>query len=108
MDQAMISFPSSSPPVHGPKALRLKARPNLEIAARLVAGRRLFLVRDLVSLRYYHLEEAQHFILSRMDGTRTLEDIRLAYEKEYPPQRLAVEEMQAFAKQLLHLGLVQN
>ena len=94
--------------LHGPKAVRLKAQPNLECAPRHLAGRKLVMVKDPIRLRYFHLEEAQHFVLTQMDGQRTLEEIRQAYEQAFSPQRLTPDEIQAFASHLLQLGLVHS
>src|SRR5438309_10086128 len=90
------------------RKVRLRARPNLQTESRFQAGRRVFVVKDPISLQYFHLDEPQFFALQRMDGTRTLDDIQRAFEVEFKPQRLPLEQLEAFASQLLQTGLVLN
>lgn len=95
-------------PALGRKQVRLKARPNLQITKLIQGGRAVYVVKEPLSLRFFHLEAPQHFVLSKMDGRHTLEDIRRAYEAEYRPLRLQLEEVEDFAQQLLQGGLVEN
>lgn len=94
--------------ITGRKATRLKQRPNLEITAQVEQGRSRYVVKDPVALRYYQLEETQHFILTHMDGSRTLEEVRQAYESQFRPQRLTLEEVESFAGHLLQCGLIES
>jgi putative peptide zinc metalloprotease protein len=104
----LTDFASSSPDLLRRKQVCLRARPNLHINYRSQGGRRICIIKDPVSLGYFHLEEAQAFALANMDGKNTLEDIRQGFEKEYRPQRLTLEELEAFASQLIQSGLVEN
>jgi putative peptide zinc metalloprotease protein len=61
-----------------------------------------------LTLRYFHFDEKQQFILGLMDGARALEEIRQAYEAKYRPRRLSLEELEDFARQLLESNLVLN
>jgi len=99
---------SDTTPLERRKKVRLRARPNLQSEPRFQSGRRVYVVKDPVSLQYFHLEEAQHFALGRMDGRHTLDQIQQAFENEFKPQRLTLEELESFGRQLLQCGLVQN
>ena len=90
------------------KKVRLRARPDLQSEARFQGGRRVFVVKDPLSLKYFHLEQPQFFALEKMDGTLTLDAIQREFEKQHKPHRLSLDELEAFAAQLLQNGLVHN
>src|SRR5262249_25532152 len=90
------------------KQVRLCLRPDLEIAPHKYEGRTYFVVKDPVSLRYYRFKEAEHFLLEHLDGKHTLEDAQKAYERRYRPERLTLEDLEGFARQLLTAGLAIN
>src|SRR6476620_7518436 len=87
------------------KRLRILLRPDLNIEAHKYEGRTFFVVKDPVGLRYYRLKDNEHFLLQFLDGKHTLEDAQKAYEKEYRPERLKLEDLEGFAQQLLTAGL---
>src|ERR1043165_9280854 len=62
--------------LQGRKKVRLRMRQNLQITLQTRGGQPCFVVKDPITLRYFHFDEAQRFILGMMDGTHTLEDIR--------------------------------
>src|SRR5919197_4372666 len=87
------------------KQVRILLRPDLGIEPQKYEGRTYFVLKDPVSLRYYRLKENEHFLLQFLDGKHTLEDAQKAYEKEYRPERLRLEDLEGFAQQLLTAGL---
>lgn len=90
------------------KQLRLRLRPDVVIEAQKYEGRTYYVMKDPVSLRYYRIKEYERFLLTLFDGRHTLEDAQKAYEREYRPDRLRLEDLEAFAQQLLVAGLVLN
>src|SRR5436305_1509183 len=99
----MTSAAATSPGV-GRQRVVLRARPTVRITPVLHAGRRAYVAKDPVSLAYFHLDERQHFLFARLDGRRTLEEIRREYEQAFKPQRLTSDELEAFASQLVQSG----
>jgi putative peptide zinc metalloprotease protein len=89
------------------KRVRVRLRRNLAFS-RQQGDRPSYVLKDPVSLRYYRLDEQQHFLAGLMDGSHTLEEIRKAYEKRFRPERLPLEELEVFAAQLLGSGLAQG
>ncbi|MFO0845115.1 MAG: biotin/lipoyl-binding protein, partial [Gemmataceae bacterium] len=87
------------------KSLRIRLRADLNIEAHKYEGRTFYVVKDPVSLRYYRLKDNEHFLLQFLDGKHTLEEAQKAYEKEYRPERLRLEDLEGFAQQLLTAGL---
>src|SRR5262245_29156617 len=90
------------------KDVRLRLRADLERSPQLYEGAPHFVLKDPVSLRYYRFDERGHFLLSRMDGTHTLEGTRLAFEERFRPQRLTLEDLESFGQMLLKAGLAYH
>jgi putative peptide zinc metalloprotease protein len=90
------------------KSLKIRLRRDLVVEAHKYEGKTFYVLKDPVSLRYYRLKENEHFLLQYLDGTRTLENAQEAYEEEYRPERLKLEDLEAFAQQLVKAGLAQN
>ncbi len=90
------------------KQLRVLLRRDLGIEAQKYEGRTYHVVKDPVSLRYYRLKDNEYFLLQFLDGKHTLEDAQKEYEIRYRPDRLKLEDVEAFAQQLINAGLAQN
>jgi putative peptide zinc metalloprotease protein len=90
------------------KQVRLKIRADLGITEQRYEGKRSYVVKDPVSLRYYRFSDQEYFVVKLFDGRHTMEEIQKEFEKEYRPQRLTHEDLEAFARQLLTAGLVQH
>jgi putative peptide zinc metalloprotease protein len=89
------------------KRVRLRLRPNLAVTAQNEGGQTWYVVKDPVTLAYFRMDEGQRFVAERLDGAHTLEDVRTAYEEAFRPARLPLEELEAFAAQLLDAGLAE-
>ena len=94
--------------LQGRKNVRLRRRQNLQITLQARGGQTCFVVKDPVTLRYFHFDEAQRYLFDSMDGAHNLEEIRQAYEAKHRPQRMSSEEIEGFARQLLESNLVYN
>src|SRR5262245_48964140 len=90
------------------KRVRLRLRKDVEITPQRYEGRVFYVVKDPVSLRYYRFKEQEHFLLGYLDGEHTLEEAQKEYEKHFRPERLTLEDLEAFAQQLISAGLAQN
>src|SRR5262245_49586391 len=90
------------------KRVRIRLRADLAIEPQKYEGKTFFVLKDPVSLRYYRLKDNEHFLLQFLDGRQTLEDAQKAYEKQFRPDRLRLEDLEGFAQQLLTAGLAQN
>jgi putative peptide zinc metalloprotease protein len=94
--------------LRGRNQVRIRLRPGLALIPQTERGQTRYVLRDPVSLRYFRLDERQHFLVTILDGTRSLEEVRLEYERRFRPDRLPAEELEAFAAQLLNSGLAVN
>ena len=90
------------------KQLKIRLRTDLGIDPQKYEGKTYYVIKDPVSLRYYRLKDHEHYLLQFMDGRRTLEDAQKSYEAYYRPDRLKLEDLEAFAQQLITAGLAQN
>ncbi|HTU91318.1 MAG TPA: biotin/lipoyl-binding protein [Gemmataceae bacterium] len=90
------------------KQIRLRLRRDLVIEAQKYEGRTFHVVKDPVSLRYYRLKDNEYFLLQYLDGKHTLEEAQKEYEVRYRPDRLKLEDVEAFGQQLINAGLAQN
>src|SRR3954453_12328399 len=100
-----MTAPAPASEVERRKQLRIRLRPDLSIEEQRYEGRTFYVVKDPISLRYYRLKDNEHFLLKFLDGKQTLEEAQKAYEKEYRPERLRLEDLEGFAQQLLTAGL---
>lgn len=94
--------------LEGRKSVRVRARQNLRIATQKCGVQTIYVVKDPITMRYFRLDEKQHFLLSRMDGVHTLGEIKNEYEKQFRPDRLSPDELENFVAELLEGGLLQS
>lgn len=90
------------------KQVRLRLRSDLQISEQRYEGKRSYVVKDPVSLRYYRFNEQEYFVVRLFDGKHTMEEIQKEFERNYRPHRLTHEDLEAFARQLLTAGLAQH
>ena len=89
------------------KQVKLRMRPDLTATPQRYEGKRCHVVKDPVSLKYYRFNEQEYYVFRNLDGKHTLEEIRVSFEAEFPPDRLTLEDLEGFARQLVTAGLVQ-
>jgi putative peptide zinc metalloprotease protein len=90
------------------KQVRIRLRGDLSILPQKYEGRTYYVVKDPISLRYYRFKEQEHYLLQFLDVEATLDHAQKQYEKRFRPERLTLEDLEAFAQQLLRAGLAQN
>jgi putative peptide zinc metalloprotease protein len=89
------------------KQVRLKRRPDLIVVEERYEGKNYHVVKDPVSLKYYRLDDQHFFVYQKFDGLHTLEQIQKDFEQRFRPDRLKLEDLEAFARQLVTSGIVQ-
>jgi putative peptide zinc metalloprotease protein len=90
------------------KQVRLKKRLDLSATAQRYEGRTFHVVKDPINLRYYRFNDQEYFVFNSLDGRQTLEQIQKSFEASFRPDRLSLEDLEQFARQLVHNGLVQH
>jgi len=87
-----------------PVALRM--RPDLSIRPQWVGRRRYWVVKDPVSLAYFHLRDEEHAILQMLDGRTSLAEIKQRFEQAFAPLQIGSEQIHAFLGRLYESGLL--
>jgi len=95
-------------PAERRKQVRLKVRPDLDRVEQRYEGKRFYVVKDPVCLKYYRFNQQEYFVFQLFDGTHSMEDVRTKFEDEFRPHRLEFQDLEAFARQLVTAGLVQH
>jgi putative peptide zinc metalloprotease protein len=90
------------------KQVRLCLRGDLALTSEVCAGGTFYVVKDPVSMRYFRFDEYDYFLIRRLDGSRTLDEIRKAFERRYRPRRLTLEALEQFGQTLLKEGLAAH
>ncbi|MCX7665355.1 MAG: hypothetical protein N2112_07410 [Gemmataceae bacterium] len=88
------------------KQVKLRRRYDLIIVPDRYEGKTVQVVKDPVTLKYYRLDDREFFVFNQLNGENTLEEIRVAWEREFVPQRLELQEVESFARSLVKAGLV--
>src|SRR5262245_11768003 len=86
--------------------LKVRMRPDLELASHGGPVDRYWVVHDPVSLKFFRLRDEECSILRMLDGRSTLEEIRLRFERQFAPLRLGAQQLHAFIFRLHEFGLV--
>ena len=90
----------------GDRPLALRRRPDLTIVPQEYGRHRYWLVKDPVSLEYFHLRDEEYAILEMLDGRTGLAAVKARFEKRFAPYRLPLETIHAFVGRLHQCGLL--
>ncbi|HVC92764.1 MAG TPA: PqqD family protein, partial [Pirellulales bacterium] len=88
------------------RKLALRMRPDLSARQHRYQGRVYWVVKEPVGLNYFRFQEEEYAILRMLDGHTSLDEIKDAFEDQFPPQKIGVEELQQFVGTLHRSGLV--
>lgn len=100
MEQSLVPIPASRRP------LPLRRRADLELTPQQFGAGRYWLVKDPISLSFFHLKEEEHAILMMLDGTATLTTIQRGFERLFPPQRVSLDAIKSFIAELHRNNLI--
>jgi putative peptide zinc metalloprotease protein len=106
----MSSAPTLSPaPPAGQAAehLRVKLRRDLIVQPQFYEGMTHYVVKDPIALKYFRFKIEEYFLLEQFDGTKTLLDVKKAFERKYRPQTISMDDLTRFSAQLHEAGIVQ-
>src|SRR4051812_24673949 len=88
------------------RILPMRMRPDLSAQQQRYQGRVYWVVKDPVGLHYFRFQEEEYAILQMLDGRSSLDDIKIRFEKQFPPQKITVEELGQFVGMLHRSSLV--
>jgi putative peptide zinc metalloprotease protein len=81
-------------------------RPDLTAAQHRYLGQVYWVIKEPVGLKYFRFQEEEYAILQMLDGATSLDEIKVEFEKRFPPQKITVEELGHFIGMLHRSGLV--
>ncbi len=88
------------------RPLSVRRRADITAQPLEYGERRLWGLKDPVSLRYYQLRDEEFQIFQMLDGPVSLEEIRDRFEHEFAPRRVSLHQLQSFLGMLHREGLV--
>ena len=88
------------------RPLPLVMRRDLVIRPMKMRGRRLWVVKDPVALRYHQLRDEEYFVLRLLDGRTSSDDIRKRFSEQFAPREIEQDRFQGFVARLHREGLV--
>ncbi|WP_437204257.1 hypothetical protein [Planctomicrobium sp. SH664] len=81
-------------------------RHDLVIVSNGPAGAPRWTVKDPLSLQFFQLGEADHFVFSQLDGQITLSELQERFHGQFAPRVLSAQQLLAFIQQLWGQGLL--
>lgn len=88
------------------RALPIRVRQDLSAKKQRYLGKTYWIVKDPIGLKYYRFQEEEFAILNMLDGRLSLDEIKEKFEKEFPPQKITLEELSQFIGALHRSGLI--
>ncbi|MDR3234163.1 MAG: hypothetical protein LBT46_10965 [Planctomycetaceae bacterium] len=88
------------------RKLPVKVRPDLSAERQYYLGRSYWVLKEPIGTKFYRLQDEEYAILKLFDGKHSLDDIKKQFEKEFPPQKITLEDLHHFIGQLHQSGLV--
>lgn len=82
------------------------ARADLQISPQLYLGRTVYVVKDPVSLQYYRLQPAEHYVLKHLDGQRSANQLAHEVCRRFPDNPIDPDDVMLFVKMLHNTGLL--
>ena len=88
------------------RPLPLVMHRDLVIRPMKMRGRRLWVVKDPVAVRYHQLRDEEYFVLRLLDGRTSSDDIRKRFSEQFAPREIEQDRFQGFVARLHREGLV--
>ncbi len=90
------------------RPLRLRLRADLACREHIYQGRRCWVVKDPLTLKYYRFEEEEYRLLSWLDGERSLQSLQDQFEASFAPQKISLQEIHQFVGAMHQAALVNS
>ena len=102
--------PVPTPPSPNPSSLTkqpisVRVRADLRTVVTKHKHDSAVVVKDPIAMKYHRLRPDEYFVLSKLDGRHSLDEIKEAYEKEYVPHRVSVVELNQLLFRFHQYGL---
>ncbi|MCA9197482.1 MAG: hypothetical protein KDA87_08090 [Planctomycetales bacterium] len=87
-------------------SVRLIRRSDLEVVQVTHQGEPCLVLKDPIALNYVRMRPDEYFVLERLDGYQSLEELKDAYKRAYPNQRIQAQDLQSLLHRFHEQGLV--
>ncbi len=74
-------------------AVAARQRPDLKAVVTRHKHESAVVVKDPIAMKYHRLRPDEYFVLEKLDGCNSLEQIREEYEKVYAPQKVTTADL---------------
>ncbi|MCL2742828.1 MAG: hypothetical protein FWE67_03155 [Planctomycetaceae bacterium] len=88
------------------RRMPIKVRPDLTAKKQYYLGRTYWVVKEPIGSRYFRFQEEEYAILKMVNGEMSIEEIKRSFEKQFPPQKVTLNELHNFLGQLHQSGLI--
>lgn len=82
------------------------ARPDLQISPQLYLGKTVYVVKDPVSLQYYRMQPAEHYVLRHLDGERSANELAHECSRRFADLPTEPDDVLTFVHTLHTTGLL--
>lgn len=96
---------SSQPP--GPP-IKMKMRPDLTYDQMTYQGVEYWVVKEPLGQKYFQFPPHVFYLLTQLDGTKSLEELQDGYHSEYAPKRITRQDLQQLMTRFHQDGLVTS
>lgn len=84
----------------------VRLRPDLVLVPVSSHLSQWWVVKDPVALQYHQVLPVEYELLRLLDGTRSLDEVRMEFDRRCAPQRLTKPKLHQFLNSLYHQGLL--
>ncbi len=95
---------SMTPSSHRPVPLRV--REDIIIKQITYQAKGSWVIKDPAGLKYHRLNHEQHLVLISLDGTKSLEDLKLIVQKDFPTTTFKLTDLQYLITDLYQKNLL--
>lgn len=88
------------------RPLKLRLRADLVTRAQHYQGRQYWVIKDPISLKYYRFEDEEYTLLTWLDGSTSLDQLRRRFESRFAPQRISSAEVHQFLGTMFRQSLL--
>ncbi|MEM0927254.1 MAG: hemolysin D, partial [Planctomycetota bacterium] len=83
-----------------------RRREDLQVFPRRLRSKRIWIIKDPITLSYFQFRREEFAIFSWLDGATSLRSIKERFEQTFAPRRITVSRIQSFVSTLHGNGLV--
>jgi putative peptide zinc metalloprotease protein len=81
-------------------------RPDLMVVERRLGGRRMWIVKDPLAMRYFQLRDEEFSLLRMLDGQNGFAEIKERFEQRFVPARVDLRRLELLVSRFYRDGLV--